>query len=66
MIGPNIGPIIAIILFIAAGLALSAWSILRRAARGKRDDRARDAAGDEPHLAMGVDTQAEASPPEPV
>jgi hypothetical protein len=62
-----IGPIIAIILFIAAGLALSAWSILRRAARGKLDYPAPDLAGEEPHFAMGIEPQPKASPPpEPI
>ena len=60
-----IGPILAIILFVAAGLALSAWSILRRAARGRLDDQP-PATDEETHFAIGLDAQAEPSPPNPV
>jgi hypothetical protein len=60
-----IGPILAIILFVAAGLALSAWSILRRAARGRLDDPPREP-DEETHFPIGLDTQAEPPPPKPV
>jgi hypothetical protein len=52
-----IGPIVAILVFIAAGLGLSAWSILRRASRGKVEHLA--SASEEAHFAIGIETQVE-------
>jgi hypothetical protein len=54
-----IGPIAAILVFIAAGLGLSAWSILRRASRGKAESVPDSMSGDNHHFAMGVEAQAE-------
>jgi hypothetical protein len=56
-----IGPIVAIILFVAAGLGLSAWSILRRASEGKADDRVSEEENSDVHFAVGVEVQANSS-----
>ena len=53
-----IGPILAILFFIAAGLSLSAWSILRRASRGDAD-RPHDSISGDNHFPMGVEAQVE-------
>ena len=63
-----IGPIAAIIFFIAAGLGLSAWSILRRASRSGADAAEHhgfDALTGEASFVMGVEGQAEISPQGP-
>jgi hypothetical protein len=53
-----IGPITAIILFILAGLGLSAWSILRRASRGQIEKIPDSVSGDKP-FAIGIEAQVE-------